>query len=203
MRATPKTKLCNHCGKRINAKSRTCPFCAGSLVDHLAPRTAVCPRCEVTLKIHIPHGDHEEYDICPKCGGLWLDAGEFRRATRKVDVHRHNKRKGDYLREPLRNPLNYIPCVRCGKAMNRKNFARISGVIIDECGGHGIWLDSGELEKIRHFIADGGLEESRDRDIVKVRDELRELASKVNQVAFTQKLLHFWKPKRWLFSGFR
>jgi Zn-finger nucleic acid-binding protein len=120
-----------------------------------------------------------------------------------VDVNRYNKRKGDYLRGPLRNPLNYIPCVRCGKVMNRRNFARISGVIIDECGVHGIWLDSGELEKIRHFIADGGLEESRDRDIVKVRDELRALAAKVNQVAFTQKLLHFWKPKRWLFSGFR
>lgn len=34
----------------------------------------------------------------------------------------------------------FIPCVRCGKKMNRKNFGRISGVIIDECGKHGVWL---------------------------------------------------------------
>ena len=203
MKAAPKTKLCEHCGKRINVKSRTCPFCAGRIVDRLPQMTAVCPRCEVPLKIHTPPDAQEEYDICSRCGGLWLDTSEFRRATLKAKADKHNKRKGDYLRGALKVPLNYVSCVRCGKTMNQKNFARISGVIIDECGGHGIWLDAGELEKIRHFIADGGLEESRDRDIVKVRDELRELASKVNQVAFTQKLLHFWKPKRWLFSGFR
>jgi Zn-finger nucleic acid-binding protein len=203
MKATPKTKLCKHCGKRINVKSRTCPFCAGRIVDRLMPRTAECPRCKVPLDIHSPPDEREEYNICPRCGGLWLDTAKFRRATRKVDVYKLNKRKGEYLRGALRAPLKYVNCVRCGKIMNQKNFARISGVIIDECGGHGIWLDSGELEKIRHFIADGGLDESRDRDIVKVRDELRELAGKVSQVAFTQKLLHFWKPKRWIFSGFR
>ncbi|MFB3145413.1 MAG: hypothetical protein ACE10F_12735 [Candidatus Methylomirabilales bacterium] len=87
--------------------------------------------------------------------------------------------------------------------MNRKNFARISGVIIDECRSHGVWLDVDELEKIRYFIADGGLERSRDRDIEKVRMELKELATKVNTVAFSHKLIHFWNPKRWLFSGFR
>ncbi|MFQ5882792.1 MAG: zf-TFIIB domain-containing protein [Candidatus Methylomirabilales bacterium] len=203
MSTTPKTKRCEHCGKRINVKYRTCPFCAGSIKDRLVPRPAVCPRCKVPLKIHIPHDDREEYDICARCGGLWLDRAEFHRATRKRNVYRHTEKKGEYLRGPLRDPLRYIPCVRCGKVMNRKNFARISGVIIDECRWHGIWLDSGELEKIRHFIADGGLERSRDREIEKVRVELKELATKVNQVGFTHKLIHFWNPKRWLFSGFR
>ncbi len=202
MRATTNTKICEHCGKKINVKYRTCPFCAGRIEDRLAPRTAVCPRCEVSLKIYITQDDHEEYDICPRCSGLWLDRTEFHQATRRERAYRHSKEKGEYLRGPLRDPLKYIPCVRCGKAMNRKNFARISGVIIDECSSHGIWLDSGELEKIRHFIADGGLEESRDREIEKVRLELRELATRVNQSAFTQRLIHFWNPRRWLFSGF-
>lgn len=203
MGATPKTKSCEHCGKKINVKSRTCPFCAGRIKDRFAPRTAVCPRCEAPLKVHISDRDQEAYDICPSCGGLWLDRGEFRRATRKSRVYKDNEEKGEYVRGPLRDPLQYIPCVRCREIMNRKNFGRISGVIIDECSEHGIWLDSGELEKIRHFVVDGGLERSRDREIERVRVELKELATKVNRVAFTQRLIHFWNPKRWLFSGFR
>jgi len=87
--------------------------------------------------------------------------------------------------------------------MNRKNFGRISGVIVDECGDHGIWLDAGELQKIQHFIADGGLETAQDREVEQIRTELREVAAKLSQVSFTQKLIHFWNPKRWLFTGFR
>ena len=86
--------------------------------------------------------------------------------------------------------------------MNRKNFRRISGVIIDSCADHGVWLDIGELEKIRHFIADGGLGKSRDREIQRNREDLQGLAIKVHQTAFTQRMIHFWNPKRWLFSGF-
>ena len=202
MRPTPKTKKCEHCGKRINVKSRTCPFCTGRIKDRIVPRKAVCPRCEIRLKIHLTH-DREEYDICSRCGGLWLDRPEFHRATRKTNVYRRNTEEGEYLRGPSRHPVRYISCVRCGQRMNRKNFARISGVIIDECRSHGVWLDAGELEKIRHFIADGGLERSQDREIEEVRTELKDLATKVDKVAFSHKLIHFWNPKRWLFTGFR
>lgn len=201
--ATRRTKKCEHCGKRINVKTKTCPFCAGRIKERVAQRTAVCPRCEVRLNIHVIPEDQEEYDICPRCGGLWLDRGEFHRATRKKNAYRSEEKRGEYYRGALRDPLKYIPCVRCGQRMNRKNFSRISGVIIDECRSHGVWLDSGELEKIRHFIADGGLERSQDREIEEVRDELRGLATKVDKVAFTHKLIHFWNPKRWLFTGFR
>jgi len=84
--------------------------------------------------------------------------------------------------------------------MNRKNFGRISGVLIDECNKHGVWLDAGELAKIQHFIADGGLDRARDREIAKTRTELKDLATRVDQTAFTQKIIHFWNFKRWLFG---
>ncbi len=200
---TRRTKKCEHCGKRINVKIRTCPFCAGRIKDRAVQRTAVCPRCDVRLKIHTTPEDREEYDICPRCGGMWLDRAEFHRATRKKNVYRSHEKRREYYRGALRDPVKYIPCVRCGQRMNRKNFGRISGVIIDECRSHGVWLDPGELDKIRHFIADGGLERSRDREIAEVRTELKELATKVDKVAFTHKLIHFWNPKRWLFTGFR
>src|SRR3989304_1414742 len=73
-----------------------------------------------------------------------------------------------YFQEPPKDIIEYIPCVRCGKLMNRKNFAKISGVILDECGKHGVWLDAGELEKIRHFIMGGGLEKAQDIEAEKL-----------------------------------
>ncbi len=198
MRQAHQTKACPHCGKGINASSRICPLCAGRIRDPQTSKSGMCPRCTVTLGIHSTP-DGEQYDLCPQCHGLWLDRDEFRRAIRKTA----DSKTEDYARGPLREPLAYIPCVRCGTAMNRKNFGRISGVIIDECGDHGIWLDAGELQKIQHFIADGGLETAQDRETEEIRTELRELATKLSQVSFTHKLIHFWNPKRWLFTGSR
>src|SRR4030066_1186947 len=144
----------------------------------------------------------DKYELCPDCGGLWLDRGKFRLATRESDVYREESLLiNEYVKKPPRDTFTYIPCVRCGKVMNRNNFARISGVILDECGNHGVWLDAGELEKIRHFIADGGLEKLQDREIEKNRIEIERLAIRVDQTAFIQKLLNFWNFKRWMFGG--
>jgi len=194
----PEIKKCQSCGKDINVKYLICPFCGGHIREDEKRLSPECPRCKVSLKVYIK--DNDEYDICPKCGGLWLDRGEFHLLTREYDVYKKEDDKGEYLREPLRDAGGYIPCVRCGKLMNRKNFGEISGVIIDECGNHGVWLDVGELEKIRHFIVDGGLERAQDMEIEKVRTELKDLETKVDQTALTQKIIHFWNLKRWIFG---
>jgi len=82
---------------------------------------------------------------------MWLDRDEFQRATRESDVYQkvgEENTKNVYIQGPIKDPGGYIPCVRCGELMNRKNFSRISGVVIDECSSHGVWLDAGEIEKI-------------------------------------------------------
>lgn len=40
--------------------------------------------------------------------------------------------------------------------MQRRNFQRRSGVIVDWCRGHGTWLDADELEAIAGYIVSGG-----------------------------------------------
>ena len=40
--------------------------------------------------------------------------------------------------------------------MQRRNFQKTSGVIIDRCGEHGTWLEADELEQIAGFILSGG-----------------------------------------------
>ena len=39
--------------------------------------------------------------------------------------------------------------------MHRRNFARLSGIIVDECL-HGAFLDAGELKRIVKFLKAGG-----------------------------------------------
>lgn len=66
------TKKCEHCEKDINLNIRICPFCGGEARDTsdlvLSP---LCPRCNISLKVHTMDG--EDDNLCPKCGGLWLD----------------------------------------------------------------------------------------------------------------------------------
>jgi Zn-finger nucleic acid-binding protein len=196
-----KTKNCEHCGKDINMRYRKCPVCGGQQQENFEFLPPECPRCNTALVLHVVDG--EEYDICPKCSGMWLDRHEFHSATREQNVYNTCNAKGEYHQPPLHAPDGYIPCVRCGKLMNRRNFGKISGIIIDKCSRHGVWLDAGELEKIQHFIADGGLERAQDREIQRNRADLKELASTVDQNTFTLKLIHFWNLKRLLFRGFR
>jgi len=42
-------------------------------------RTRQCPRCDgVDLERRLPHlGSVVEIDLCPRCGGYWLDCGEL------------------------------------------------------------------------------------------------------------------------------
>ena len=54
--------------------------------------------------------------------------------------------------------------------MNRLNFGRLSGTIVDVCKGHGTFLDAGELHAIVRFIQGGGLDRARQRQI----DDLKE-----------------------------
>jgi Zn-finger nucleic acid-binding protein len=57
--------------------------------------------------------------------------------------------------------------------MNRKNFASISGIIVDVCKPHGIWLDHGELASALTFAETGGLVEARRREVSALEERKR------------------------------
>ncbi len=196
----PELIQCGHCGRDVNPKVAHCPFCGGSVLVPPINNEPACPRCSADLEIH--SNDGMEVDICPACGGIWLDKGDFRMATAESNVYRDFKLTEEYSRPSISNDFSYINCVRCNKLMLRENFKRISGVMIDRCGRHGVWLDAGELEKIRHFIADGGLDRAQNKDIARNRQELKDLAMTVKEIDFSHKLLHRFNFKRIFFSGF-
>jgi Zn-finger nucleic acid-binding protein len=58
----------------------------------------------------------------------------------------------------------YRSCPACTQIMSRRNFARISGIIVDECRNHGTFFDAGELEDVLAFVRSGGLMLARRRE---------------------------------------
>jgi Zn-finger nucleic acid-binding protein len=71
--------------------------------------------------------------------------------------------------------VRYAPCPQCAQLMNRINFARCSGVIVDICKGHGSWFDRDELTRIVEFIRAGGLDAARAREKAAIQEERRQL----------------------------
>lgn len=108
---------------------------------------------------------------CEKCGGLFVrhETFEMMQDTSQRVIETNEFAKP--ARMEIEKKIAYVRCPVCRTMMNRKNFAQISGVIVDVCGYHGTWFDSGELEKIMDFIARGGLHKARARKEERLKDE--------------------------------
>jgi Zn-finger nucleic acid-binding protein len=72
-------------------------------------------------------------------------------------------------------PVRYRRCPACGKTMNRVNYARISGIIVDVCRDHGTWFDVHELPALLEFVRRGGLDTARARETEALAEERRRL----------------------------
>jgi len=196
----PAKTACSNCGKLFSPKMRLCPFCGAERKAEPLNRVPLCPRCACELEEEAYR--KAELAVCPRCKGIWLATADFRHLTSERDVYSDDSIPEEYRRRPLPRMEPYLPCPVCRELMNRRNFRRISGVLIDVCRDHGVWLDAGELGAIRSFVANGGLEESQDRDIVRNAEEIKRIAGRVKDVELMEKVLHIWNFKRWLFRGF-
>jgi Zn-finger nucleic acid-binding protein len=185
---------CPNCGAPVDPGLRRCPYCKARLATVSCPScfalmfdgSAFCPGCGAhssradtgAAAARCPDCTRAMRQLtvgttalleCENCDGVWVDGETFEalcadREAQAAVLHQYADRPG-----PSR-PVKYRPCVRCGKMMNRINFARISGVVVDVCKGHGTFLDPGELHAIVEFIHGGGLQRARSREL----DDLRE-----------------------------
>lgn len=140
------------------------------------PSSARCPGCRGPLTA-VDVGALGMLE-CAACDGAWLDAADFERIctngeSRAAVLHR---RAAGAPVAPERR-VRYRPCVRCGRMMNRVNFARLSGTIVDVCRGHGTFLDAGELHAVITFIHGGGLDRMRQRELADIKEQQRRLAA--------------------------
>ena len=121
---------------------------------------ATCPACRRDLH-RIDVGATPLLE-CAGCDGIWVDASVFERMCADRESQAAVlQRLSPHSAVKATAPVRYRPCLRCGKMMNRVNFGRLSGTVIDVCRGHGTFLDAGELHQIVTFIQEGGLDRAR------------------------------------------
>jgi Zn-finger nucleic acid-binding protein len=166
------SKFCSHCGEEASGVEPVDEASAGD-----------CPRCERKLESLMIGGTPVRE--CTQCGGFWTDVKTFEeicadKETQSAVLGFISANPAELKSQP---PISYVPCPDCKQLMNRSNFARSSGVIIDLCKQHGVWFDADELPKIIDFIDRGGLARSREKEKIaldeeraKIRDEQRQLA---------------------------
>lgn len=186
--ADPDARRCPYCEARLATIS--CPACFGLMFQGAQfcpgcgarsargkpgaePAAARCPGCKSPLR-SLVLGATTLLE-CEACDGIWVDAEVFEhlcadKASQAAVLHQFPARAA-----VTAGRVTYRPCVRCGKMMNRVNFGRMSGTIVDVCRGHGTYLDPGELHRIVTFIQSGGLDRARARQIDDLREQERKL----------------------------
>jgi Zn-finger nucleic acid-binding protein len=188
---------CTNCSAPLPANSIKCAYC-GSKNDldlkgvHYHTTTEpeqprICPRCNVALKtIDLQLQGTFLVERCDQCLGIFFDPGELEALldATVTNVYTINRTQLNSLNE-LRAEgysISYVKCPVCSQLMNRANYGTRSGVIVDRCKEHGVWLDGGELRQLAEWMKAGGKllaeEEQRQKDA----DQARELRRAQAQV---------------------
>ena len=179
-RVSDRARFCHHCASPLLAAGlagepshETCPVCANE--QHLTSRQIGDPAIGVLE--------------CPRCAGLWLAKEELQLLLERVrttaartepEIAASRQDHDNTARVTQDGPL-YRACPVCSKLMNRRNFGRKSGIIVDQCGPHGFWFDPQELESVLRWVRLGG--EGR---VARQEDEERRQA--VRQQEFDRQL---------------
>ena len=103
-----------------------------------------CVKCDAILDRGTYAG--VDLDLCPECGGLWLDAGEIERIG-KGSVVEIEELKRSLLGNPFAQPATSAApesCPACSAALKEVVMGPVHVDFCRSCGG--MWLDRGELE---------------------------------------------------------
>jgi len=204
--------LCAHCNAPLPHGQINCRYCgAANDIDlsgrhyytvHRPEEPRICPVCSIPMETVDLGGVGVQgtfyIERCSKCMGLFFDPGELdcllSETSQKVFSIDHRQLATLQNSKPSEpESISYRPCPVCRKLMNRQNFAERSGVVIDCCHQHGIFLDGGELRRIQLWIQSGGalLAKSQKEKQAPVRlDESEmDLSNESTQYSWVQDLL--------------
>jgi Zn-finger nucleic acid-binding protein len=179
------TTICPGCMARVSSRARFCHSCSSPLMKDgaAAPETEFrCPSCprekgpeeKSLVSRRLGKANVAVYD-CTACGGLWIEKEVFEvladraRAGKLTELAAGgvvSSAKPEAVAEaaPASGSAGdraYRPCVICGALMNRRNYGRKSGVIVDVCAKHGLWFDLHELDRLLRWMREGGEERTQ------------------------------------------
>lgn len=148
--------FCPFCGVRQEVNLRHVHF-----RDLGTDASLPCPHCSTAL-------DVIEFDIEPKmriercttCFGMFFNPGELGAMLDAqtnplvwLDPVQLNQIAEDFGH---RHEIVYLKCPMCAERMSHLHFGGKSGVILDRCGTHGVWLEGSELRRLTEWWRAGG-----------------------------------------------
>ncbi|WP_243374958.1 zf-TFIIB domain-containing protein [Geotalea sp. SG265] len=196
---------CSNCSAPLPPGSITCDYC-GSRNDvdlkginyyttNEPESERICPRCNKPLRtIDLKVGGTFLVERCEQCLGLFFDPGELEALLQATvtNVFTIDRARLDALSAARRADeygITYVKCPVCATMMNRVNFGAKSGVVIDRCREHGIWLDGGELRQLAEWMKAGGklLDQERQEEQKKkeAEEERQRRKEEINSAATT------------------
>lgn len=123
-----------------------------------------CPRCSAQLTSLTIEG--QTALACPANHGLWLDHAQLDAIVEdtKDEASTTQEDAAWTASDPEPRELvaeRFRACPVCGVTMEKDVWKFGSGVVVDSCGEHGVWVDAGELERLeawseawhRHAVA--------------------------------------------------
>jgi Zn-finger nucleic acid-binding protein len=175
---------CSACTALVSAGASFCPQCGDPLAPAEAGEAGLgCPACPgaepmASWRLQPTSRQPQGYAVhgCRRCGGVWIDRTTL--VAMLDSAAQQGAGDGRASTVPRRalsvqTKVVYRSCSVCKHAMARRNFARISGVIVDECRVHGTFFDAGELEDVLTFVRSGGLVLARRRETEELAREAR------------------------------
>jgi Zn-finger nucleic acid-binding protein len=161
--------LCPGCMARVSGTARFCHSCGTPVLGSQAAAAESsyrCPSCEgghPLVSRRLGEAKVAFFD-CSTCGGVWIEKEIFEALADRARSGQLREGFGGgapaspepHAPEPAAAPVRYRPCVICGALMNRRNYGRKSGVIVDLCARHGLWFDLHELDRLLRWIREGG-----------------------------------------------
>ena len=163
---------CSSCSAPLPANINRCTYCNvrndvdlhGKHKYSIKTRQSgrICPHCVKPLQtVKLDLGDPFYIERCKTCFGLFFDPGEIETllessVSHVFDINLKLIKSINKDRYKKNQQIKYVKCPVCRVLMNRVNFGRRSGVIVDQCKKHGIWVDSGEVTHLMEWKKAGG-----------------------------------------------
>ncbi|MCH7643752.1 MAG: zf-TFIIB domain-containing protein [Myxococcales bacterium] len=156
--------ICPECYARCANGSRFCTACGVGIRPEqvrIEGYELPCPACSTLMPPRQVGGIG--VNECLSCHGLWTPGESFDLlVSRAIEARQQASPAELYALKPrvtgsnpARQSVRYRNCPECDGSMARRNYRNKSGVIIDTCSKHGVWLDADELEQIAGFILSG------------------------------------------------
>jgi len=169
---------CINCSAPLPANTNRCQYCGtrndvdlSGKRDYSVVREQselLCPHCRKPLQtIDINLNGTFLIERCENCFGLFFDPGQVETLldSAVANVFQINLQHIDTINQDRfqSEAAKYIKCPVCQVLMNRKAYGYRSGVVIDYCKNHGVWLDNGEITHLLEWKKAGGqlLQEQR------------------------------------------